>query len=58
MDKVLRAYGYECTKQRGSHKKYVNRITGRQLIIPEKNLLKKYYVDMVLERIGEKHEYR
>lgn len=27
-DKVLRAYGYECARQKGSHRQYLNRNNG------------------------------
>jgi len=50
-EKVLTAYGYHFTRQRGSHRRYANK-TGDYLTLKEP--LKISYVTEILERIGEK----
>ena len=52
-DKVLKAYGYEPVRQRGSHKQYLNLKTGDLTTIKQENPLKKEYVVDILNRIGE-----
>jgi len=52
-DKVLKAYGYEPVRQRGSHKQYLNLKTGDLTTIKQENPLKKVYVVDILNRIGE-----
>lgn len=51
-DKVLRAYGYIPMRQEGSHKHYLSG-NGDLITIPQKNPLKKWYVQDILDRIGE-----
>lgn len=53
VDKVLKAYGYEPVRQRGSHKQYLNPKTGDLTTIKQENPLKKVYVVDILNRIGE-----
>jgi len=50
-EKVLAAYGYNFSRQKGSHKHYINK-TGD--VITLKDPLKISYVNEILERIGEK----
>ena len=52
-DKVLKAYGYEPVRQRGSHKQNLNLKTGDLTTIKQENPLKKVYVVDILNRIGE-----
>lgn len=52
-DKVLRAYGYEGVRNRGSHRQYLNKETGDLTTIKKENPLKKVYVMDILSRIGE-----
>ena len=52
-EKVLKSYGYECVRQKGSHRHYLNKTTGDLITIKYENLLKKVYVKDVLNRIGE-----
>lgn len=51
-DKVLRAYGYEPVRQKGSHKQYLKKNTGDVVTIKQENPLKKAYVVDILNRIG------
>ncbi len=51
-DKVLRAYGYEPVRQKGSHKQYLKKATGDVVTIKQENPLKKAYVVDILNRIG------
>ncbi len=50
-DKVLRAYGYELVRQRGSHMQYLNKKTGDLTTIKADNPLKKVYIMDILNRI-------
>ncbi len=52
-DKVLRAFGYEPARQKGSHKQYLNRTTGDLTTVKQENPLKKVYVTDILNRIGK-----
>lgn len=52
-DKVLKAYGYEPVRQKGSHKQYLNKDTGELTTIKQESQLKKVYVIDILNRIGE-----
>lgn len=52
-EKVLKAYGYEPVRQKGSHKQYLNKETGDLTTIKQENPLKKVYVIDILNRIGE-----
>ena len=52
-DKVLRAFGYEPARQKGSHKQYLNKTTGDLTTIKQENPLKKVYVTDILNRIGK-----
>jgi len=51
-EKVLKAYGYEPVRQKGSHKQYVNKKTGDLTTIKQENPLKKAYIIDILNRIG------
>lgn len=53
-EKVLKGYGYEPVRQKGSHKHYLNRVTGDLITIKQETPLKKVYVVSILYRIGEK----
>ncbi|MBD5542965.1 MAG: type II toxin-antitoxin system HicA family toxin [Lachnospiraceae bacterium] len=52
-EKVLKAYGYEPVRQKGSHKHYLNSETGDLTTIKQENPLKKAYIVDILNRIGE-----
>ena len=52
-EKVLKAYGYEPVRQKGSHKQYLNRETGELTTIKQESPLKKAYIIDILNRIGE-----
>ncbi len=52
-EKVLKAYGYEPVRQKGSHKQYLNKETGDLTTIKQENPLKKVYITDILNRIGE-----
>ena len=52
-EKVLKAYGYEPVRQKGSHKQYLNKETGELTKIKQENPIKKVYVVDILNRIGE-----
>lgn len=53
-DKVLRYYGYELVRQKGSHQQYLNKRTGELITIKEESPLKKAYVVDILNRIDRK----
>ena len=52
-DKVLKVYGYECVRQKGSHRQYLNKETGDLITIKQENPLKKAYIVDILSRIGK-----
>ena len=52
-DKVLKAHGYECVRQKGSHKQYLNKATGDLITIKQENPLKKAYIMDILYRISK-----
>ena len=52
-EKVLKEYGYEPVRQKGSHKQYLNTETGELTTIKQESPLKKAYVVDILNRIGE-----
>lgn len=52
-EKVLKAFGYEAVRQRGSHKHYLNRQSGNLITIKQDNPLKKVYIVDILKRIGK-----
>lgn len=52
-EKVLKSYGYENVRQKGSHRQYLNKATGDLITIKQENPLKKVYIRDVLNRIGE-----
>lgn len=52
-DKVLRFYGYDLARQKGSHRQYLNRKTGDVITIKQETPLKKAYILDILNRIGE-----
>ena len=52
-EKVLKSYGYECVRQKGSHRHYLNKATGDLITVKQENPLKKVYIKDVLNRIGE-----
>ena len=53
-EKVLKAFGYEAVRQKGSHKHYLNKKSGNLITIKQDTPLKKAYVVDILKRIGEK----
>ena len=50
-EKVLKAFGYEPVRQKGSHKQYLNKETGDLTTIKQDSTLKKAYVVDILNRI-------
>lgn len=52
-EKVLKAFDYILSRQRGSHKQYLNESTGDLITIKNENPLKVAYVKDILTRIGE-----
>ena len=50
-EKVLNALGYRLVRQKGSHKQYLNKDTGKLTTIKQENPLKKVYVIDILNRI-------
>ena len=50
-DKVLKAFGYDLARQKGSHRQYVNPATGDVITIKQDSTLKKVYVIDILRRI-------
>lgn len=53
-EKVLRAYGYELVRQKGSHGQYLNFSTGDIITIKRETPLKKAYIMDILYRIDNK----
>ena len=51
-DRVLRHFGYQCDRKRGSHFQYVNE-KGDVFTLRAKNKLDKAYIVSILELIGE-----
>lgn len=51
-DKVLRAFGYDLVRQKGSHRQYLNKKTGDLTTIKQESPLKKAYIVDILNRIG------
>ena len=51
-DKVLKAFGYELKRIRGSHKQYRD-ARGDVITIVQRNKLYEYEVSEILKRIGE-----
>jgi predicted RNA binding protein YcfA (HicA-like mRNA interferase family) len=49
-EKVLSAYGYSFSRQKGSHRHYINE---QGAVITLKDPLKISYITEILERIGE-----
>jgi len=52
-EKVLNYLGYECVRQKGSHKQYLNKSTGKLTTIKQENPLKKVYVVDILNRLEQ-----
>lgn len=52
-EKVLKEYGYELVRQKGSHRHYLNKNTGDLITIKQENPLKKAYIVDILDRIGK-----
>ena len=50
-EKVLKAFGYEPVRQKGSHKHYLNKLTGDLTTIKQENPLKKAYVVDLINRL-------
>ena len=50
-DKVLEVYGYKFSRQKGSHRHYINS-AGDVITIKEENPLKAVYVKDILSRIS------
>lgn len=53
-EKVLKIYGYELVRQKGSHGQYLNFLTGDVITIKQENPLKKAYIMDILYRIDNK----
>ena len=53
-EKVLKWYGYELVRQKGSHGQYLNMQTGEIITIKHENPLKKAYIMDILYRIDNK----
>lgn len=51
-EKVLNALGYQLVRQKGSHKQYLNKLTGQLTTIKQESPLKKVYVIDILNRIS------
>jgi len=51
-DRVLRHYGYQCKRIDGSHRQYINE-KGDVITLVAKGQIKKAYIAVILERIGE-----
>ena len=49
--KVLKAFGYEPVRQKGSHKHYLNKLTGDLTTIKQENPPKKAYVVVLINRL-------
>lgn len=49
-EKVLKAFGYEFARQKGSHRHFVNQY-GDVITIKQENPLKKAYIEDILMRI-------
>ncbi|GHV29766.1 hypothetical protein FACS1894167_09540 [Synergistales bacterium] len=52
-EKILFAYGYNFSRQKGSHCHYIN-CSGDVITLRNENPLKRTYIDDILSRIGEK----
>lgn len=52
-ENVLRAFGYEIVRQKGSHRHYLNRNSGDLITVKQENPLKKVYITDILRRIGK-----
>lgn len=52
-EKVLKAFGYEPVRQKGSHRQYLNKETGDLTTVKQESTLKKAYITDILNRIGE-----
>ena len=52
-EKVLKYLGYECVRQKGSHKQYLNKATGELTTIKQENPLKKVYIIDILNRLSQ-----
>ncbi|CAB3395949.1 type II toxin-antitoxin system HicA family toxin [Kyrpidia spormannii] len=50
--KVLRHYGYELVRTKGSHRQFRNQ-DGDVITLKEQNPLKAAYVEEIIKRIGE-----
>ena len=50
-EKVLKAFGYEPVRQKGSHKHYLNKSTGDLTTIKQENPLKKDYIVDIINRL-------
>ena len=53
-EKVLKAYGYELARQKGSHGQYLNKLTGNIITIKQESPLKRAYITDILYRIDNK----
>lgn len=49
-DKVLTSYGYRLSRQKGSHRQYIN-MTGDVITVKNENPLKAVYIKDILSRI-------
>ena len=53
-EKILKVYGYELVRQKGSHGQYLNIMTGDVITIKQESPLKKAYIVDILFRIDNK----
>ena len=52
-DKVLKSYGFDCDRIKGSHRQYLNKETGELITIKQETPLKRVYVQSILDRINK-----
>lgn len=50
-EKVLKEFGYEPVRQKGSHRHYLNKTTGDLITVKQETPLKKAYITDILNRI-------
>ena len=51
-DSVLRYYGYDFDRQKGSHRQYINADGDVLTIVERKPTIKSFYVGEILSRLG------
>ncbi|MCM1184095.1 MAG: type II toxin-antitoxin system HicA family toxin [Roseburia sp.] len=52
-ERVLKEFGYEPVRQKGSHRHYLHKVTGDLITVKQEMPLKKAYVADILNRIGK-----